>query len=62
MAAVPAPVMPAPMTAAPSPVAVMAMPVHLLGRELAGFLAGGDGGMSVGIAFWHARGIAKRMW
>ena len=61
MATVPAPVMPAPMTAVPAPVAVMAMPVHLFGRKLAGFLAGGDGRMSVGIALRHARGIADRL-
>ncbi len=45
--AVPAPAVPAPVTVAPA--AVVAMPMNLLGLQLRGFLAGGDGGMSVGI-------------
>ena len=37
------------------------MPVHLLGLELSGFIAGGDGGMSVGIAFGHPVRTADRL-
>jgi hypothetical protein len=45
------------------PVAVAA-PMHLLGLQLRGFIAGGDGGMRVRIAFWIAlrpTGITKRL-
>jgi hypothetical protein len=38
----------------------MAVPTHLLGLELRGFFAGGDGGMSVRIALRHA-GVAEHL-
>jgi protein involved in polysaccharide export with SLBB domain len=61
MTAVPAPAMTPPMTMAPAPVAMMAMPMNLFGRQLGGFVAGGDCGMSVGIALRHAGGITDRL-
>jgi hypothetical protein len=46
------------------PVATAVVPMHLLGLELRGLIAGGDGGMGVRIAFWislrHA-GITERL-
>ena len=59
MAAVPTATAPAPVTV--TPVAVMAAPMHLLGLELRGLIAGGDRGMRVRIALWHA-GISERLW
>ena len=58
---VPTAAMPTPVATARAPMAVVAMPMHLLWLELGGFLAGGDGGVSVGIAFRHAGGAADRL-
>jgi hypothetical protein len=49
------------MAVTPAPVVATTVPVHLLGLQLRGLLAGGDGGMSIRIAVRHAGGTADRL-
>ena len=52
--------MPAPVTAAPTPMAMAAVPVHLLRLQLRGLFAAGDCRMSIWIALRHAA-ITERL-